>query len=167
MKAWRALAVAASLALPVGLVAAMAGQAEWVLRGGTPVRVAITGYDPSDPIRGHYLRYQFDWEWEDDAPTLPVARLCVLSRSGLAIVRPLDPGEDCAVPVQLQPGRSHFLPVGVSDQLFIPEDKAKALQATLRDRPRALTIMLSVAADGSARVAAWQVDGVDIAAWQP
>ncbi len=162
----RALGVAASLALPVVLVAAMAGQAEWALRGGTPVRVPITGYDPSDPIRGHFLRYRFAWNWEGDPPGTEIAALCVVSGRDNPVVRPVADDAGCALPIRLQPGSRSFQPVGVSDALFVPEDKAPALQSALQDRSADLTVTLSVAADGSARVSAWQVDGADVAAWR-
>ena len=169
MRAWRWLLVAASLALPVLLVAGLAGQAEWALRGGVPVRVRITGYDPRDLIRGHYLRFRFAWNWEGGAPRGATAALCVLSRDENPLVRPLASAADpaCELPVRLQPGDSlRFQPEGVSDQLFVPEDSAAALQAAMLDGSATLTVALAVARDGTARISGWQVDGMDVARWR-
>ena len=168
-RGWRVVVVAASLVLPVLLVAGMAGQAEWALRGGVPVRVRITGYDPRDPIRGHYLRFRFVWNWEGGVPRRAAAALCVLSRGDNPLVRPLASAGDptCETPLRLQPEDAlRFQPEGVSDQLFVPEDAAPALQAALLDGSATLTVTLSVAADGTARISDWQVDGVDVANWR-
>ncbi len=169
MKARRGVVVAVSLALPVLLIAGMAGQAEWALRGGVPVRVRISGYDPSDMIRGHYLRYRFAWNWDGGAPSAATVALCVLSRGENPLVRPLASAGDpaCELPVRLQPGdASRFQPEGVSDQLFVPENAAAALQQALLYGSATLTVTLSVARDGSARIGDWQVDGVDVAHWR-
>ena len=170
MRAWRAIMVAASLALPVLLVAGMAGRAEWSLRGGVPVRVRITGYDPRDLIRGHYLRFRFAWNWEGGAaPRGPTSALCVLSRDENPLVRPLASASDpaCELELRLQPGDAfRFQPEGVSDQLFVPEGAAAALQTSLLDGSARLTVALSVDRDGTARISDWQVDGVDVARWR-
>ena len=169
MRAWTAITVAASLALPVLLVAGMAGRAEWALRGGVPVRIRITGYDPRDPIRGHYLRYRFAWNWEGGAAPGATAALCLLSRGDDPAARPLASAADpaCELPVRLQPGDApRFQPEGVSDELFIPEDAAAALQTALLDGSARLTIALSIFPDGMARIGDWQVDGVDVAHWR-
>ncbi len=161
------IAVAASLAVPVLLLAGMAGQAEWQLRGGVVIRVPITGYDPRDPLRGHFLRYRIVWNWEDGDPAADTAALCVTSRTENPPVRPLPQGaSSCRLPLRLQSGRGPaFLPVGVSDQLFVPEEHARALQSALSAGTAHLTVDLSVGGDGTARVKDWHVDGTSAAEW--
>ena len=46
--------------LQAGLLAFMAGQREWISRTGTPVTLRTVPYDPHDPMRGEYLRLNYE-----------------------------------------------------------------------------------------------------------
>ncbi|NPD65164.1 hypothetical protein HPQ61_00170 [Acetobacteraceae bacterium] len=150
------------------LLAGMVGKAEHALRGGVVIRVPITGYDPRDPLRGHFLGYRIVWNWLGGQPPAETAALCVTSRASNPPVRPLpllgDPS--CLLMVRLAPGpyRS-FMPVGISDELFIPEERADSLQSALRSGGAAMTIDLAVSKDGTARLVTWHIDGRTIAEW--
>ncbi len=59
--------------LQVAVVVPMLGllllvaRAEVLLRSGQSFRVAIRGYDPRDLLRGHYLQYSFDFDWDGES----------------------------------------------------------------------------------------------------
>jgi uncharacterized membrane-anchored protein len=57
MKVRLALAVAA---LQVLVLAFMAGQREWIARTGTPVTLRTAPIDPGDPMRGAYVRFDYE-----------------------------------------------------------------------------------------------------------
>lgn len=57
MKAKLALAVAT---LQVLVLAFMAGQREWILRNGTPLVLRTAPIDPNDPMRGAYVRLNYE-----------------------------------------------------------------------------------------------------------
>lgn len=163
-------AVVVSLALPLLLLAGMVGQAERALRGGTVIRVPITGYDPRDPLRGHFLRYRIAWNWLGGEPAANTAALCVTTRTDNPPVRPLPPQGDpsCPLMLRLAPGDSFvFMPVGVPNELFIPEERAGALQSVLQSGGAAMTVDLATARDGTARIKGWHIDGKTIAEWEP
>jgi len=54
---WILLAIAAQ----VGLLAILAGEREWVLRTGRTVILRTAPVDPQDPMRGEYVRLQYDF----------------------------------------------------------------------------------------------------------
>lgn len=179
--------VIAALALPVAVLGAMVGDAERTIAKAPVMRVAIRGYDPRDMLRGHYLRYQFDWNAE--IPFIGrVVRLCVLSApaDAPARVRPLapgsQPGADCVLVVdgwgetlaearraESQgdvPGRLQFTPDGIgSGRLYVPERHAARLETLLREGRVRLTIDVAVPAVGSPRIKAWHIDGKTVDAY--
>lgn len=68
------------LALAAGAPAGLAMKAEYDLVRAPIFRIPIQGYDPRDLLRGHYLVFQYRWQWADPAPSLTsagVAQLCI------------------------------------------------------------------------------------------
>lgn len=57
MKVKLALLVAG---LQVLVLAFMAGQREWIARTGQPVTLRTTPIDPNDPMRGAYVRLEYE-----------------------------------------------------------------------------------------------------------
>lgn len=57
--------------LPALGIAALVVQAEIAVRSGQVFRIPIRGYDPRDLMHGHYLRYQFDFNWQGDDSCTP------------------------------------------------------------------------------------------------
>lgn len=183
--------VAAALALPVAALAWMVVDAERRISGVPVVRVAITGYDPRDPLRGHYLRYRFDWGVPSGTADVgTVGELCVRSAppDAVAVVTPIQPRspvakDDCVVTIAGhgtvlaearrttpdQPtsgGRLDFTPYGVEDlRLYVPEEHGLALERALREGKARMTVDLAVRPDGRARIKAWHIDGRTIAEW--
>jgi hypothetical protein len=184
MKRLVTIAVAAVLALPLVTLGAMVGDAERRIANADVLRVAIRGYDPRDLLRGHYLRYQF--EWNAEIPFIDrVNRLCVLQApaDAAATVRPLPwnkpeaAAADCrfvvngwgeviaesrrAEPGERGPaGRLRFVPSGVEDgRLYVPERHARELERLLAEGKVRLTIDLAVTPDGRARIKAWHIEG--------
>ena len=58
--------LAASLALPLAILAVTWATAYRMAQQGQDWLIPIRGYDPRDLLRGHYVQYQYDW---------PVAKL--------------------------------------------------------------------------------------------
>jgi len=176
--------VIAALALPVAVLGAMVGDAEYGIANARVMRVAIRGYDPRDMLRGHYLNYRFDWNADiafigrttrlcvTDAPADAPARVRPLAESGdqastagcafvvegrgevLAEARRAEPGERGPA------GRLQFRPAGVeSGRLYVPEQHAGELERLLLAGTVQLTIDLAVTRAGRASVKAWHIDG--------
>jgi hypothetical protein len=170
------VAVVVALALPVLALAGLIGQQELLLANARILSVPLTGFDPRDLLRGHYIRAQLDWDWER-APAVndyEVAdgALCVLAETPKPRVRFLagwKAGDrtdaDCRLIIagHARPG-SRFAPTTLDNgdggiQFYVPETRASDLETLLHDRPGAFTVDIAVRADGAAAIKALRVDG--------
>ncbi|HEY4169945.1 MAG TPA: GDYXXLXY domain-containing protein [Reyranella sp.] len=170
------IAVVATLALPVLALAGLIGQQEWGLANARILSVPLTGFDPRDLLRGHYIRAQMDWDWES-APAVSEYQavdgaVCVLKETPKPRVRFLagwkagdrtDP--DCKLVIAGHArSLSRFAPGGLDNgdggiQFYVPETRASDLETLMRERPGSLTADLVVRANGSAAIRALRVDG--------
>ena len=66
-----------TLVFPVLVMGLMIGVHIQNKETGTLWRVPVTGYDPRDLLRGHYLTYRYDWNWESESRSC-ANRKCVL-----------------------------------------------------------------------------------------
>jgi len=181
-----AIAVAASLALPLVALGALIGEQEAKLASAAVLNVPLRGYDPRDLLRGHYMLGRLDWDWErEPAPAKDAfdvdGAACVLAADGpkprLRFVAAWQSGDraddDCRLMIV---GRgwprqgstpARFVPASLDDgngnvKLFVPEARATDLENLLMRRPGALTVDLAVRPDGSAAIKALRVDGQPI-----
>ena len=170
------IAVIAALALPVLALAALIGQQELVLANARILSVPLTGFDPRDLLRGHYIRAQLDWDWEH-APSVEEYQavdgaLCVLAEAPKPRVRFVagwKAGDrtdaDCKLVIAgnaRAPAR--FAPAKLDNgdgaiQFYVPEARASDLETLMRERPGSLTADLAIRADGAAAIRALRVDG--------
>lgn len=121
---------AAVLLLPILGLALAWGIAHRRGQQGTDWDVPVQGYDPRDLLRGHYLMFQYDWPGlvEDDVPG-PGAVLCLEGAPPrITVSRVQRGGEACARPVRAAPGDTLL-----AGRLYIPQERAPALEAQLRD----------------------------------
>ena len=179
-----AAAVAASLALPLVVLAAMIGEQETKLTGAAVVNVPLRGYDPRDLLRGHYIQGQLEWDWEVD-PTpangdtsFQQGGACVLAgdrpKPRLRFVAGWQSGDRTDDGCRLMiAGRAwprqgttapRFVPTSLDYgngrvRLFVAETRATELDNLLARRPGSLTVDLAVRPDGSAAIKALRVDG--------
>ena len=170
--------VAAALALPVLVLAALIGEQEIARDRAAILTVPLRGYDPRDLLRGHYLNARFDWskiDWEADSAVggdaLVAGGLCVLSGpADKPQVRFLPDwtwkgtaNGGCRLIVAGRGATGRFVPNGFEDsgslQLFVPEARAQALEKTLREGTAVLSVDLAVRRDGIAAIAGLRVDG--------
>jgi hypothetical protein len=170
------IAVVATLVLPVLALAGLVGQQEWLLANGRILSVPLTGFDPRDLLRGHYIRAQLDWDWErapavKDYETADGA-LCVLAEAPKPRVRFIagwKAGDridaDCRLIIagHARPP-SRFAPTTLDNgdggiQFYIPESRANDLETLMRERPGSFTADLAIRADGGAAIKALRVDG--------
>ena len=168
--------VMVALALPVGALAAMVGQQEWLRTRVTVLNVAVRGFDPRDLLRGHYLTARFDWNWEglpqpDAEGRLPEGALCVEAIDAdrkprvrfLPASQPVDGGCLLLIPGAMW-GSDVFVPATIETtsggfRLFVPETRAAELDRLIRERPGALTVDLAVRGDGGVSILTLRIDG--------
>jgi hypothetical protein len=170
------VSVIAALALPVLALAGLVGQQELVLANARILSVPLTGFDPRDLLRGHYIRAQMDWNWES-TPSVEEYQavdgaLCVLTETPKPRVRFLagwKAGDrtdaDCRLVIAGHArAPSRFAPSGLDNgdgaiQFYVPETRASDLENLMRERPGSLTADLAVRADGASAVKALRIDG--------
>ncbi len=142
--------------------------------------VPIAGFDPRDPLRGHYLRFRYEWLWQTPDATLaePIPGCLCLSRHAawtaavpLAAARPTpceDPAPTCAAVLtqpttiwldrrcadgSAKPARHRHVNYDLrKSRIYIAEAKAAEWEDRARDPREALAITLMVLPDGRARI---------------
>ena len=70
-----------ALVLPVIVMALMIGMHVRNKESGTLWRVPVAGYDPRDLLRGHYLTFRYDWNWDEARNTACSGRECAVCLS--------------------------------------------------------------------------------------
>lgn len=174
--------VAATLGLPVLALGGLIAEQEIAYANMPVLNVPLTGVDPRDLLRGHYIMGQLDWDWASLPATgkssPPVdGGLCILpGENAKPRVRFLEVWtpesgmpEGCRLMLagqvaQFEGRPPRFAPRTLdrgegSLELFVPETRASELEETIRRRPGAVTVDLVVRPDGSAQVRAIRVDG--------
>jgi hypothetical protein len=147
MRRWLVLA---ALALPV--VGAVAGIArhELALVDASRWQIPVSGADPRDVLRGHYVTFRYDWRFA--GPAADCANGCRLCVEGapprIDSVRVARAGESCRFVIDTsksaitvfapQPGTRNF-----SGRIFVAEQRAPGLAEELRQRPMRLTARLT------------------------
>jgi hypothetical protein len=158
----RSIFLAAALALPiVGLISAW-GITHRKAQMGTDWEVPISGYDPRDLLRGHYITFQYDWPRltrdefglseiciEGTAPT--IVRVTIPNRPVVEEGGQSQPPAKCAVTARA--------PIGANDQgndlrggiFYLPQEKAADYEKKLRDPKLQGVITLRIREDGITR----------------
>ncbi|MBA6291479.1 GDYXXLXY domain-containing protein [Colwellia sp. MB3u-70] len=67
-----------AVAIPFVLLCLLIARAEYHVKTGEQWNVNITGYDPRDLLRGHYLRFNLAYDWETTAHKCDSGAACCL-----------------------------------------------------------------------------------------
>lgn len=149
MRPWLAIA---ALALPLAGLSAAIAVREARLQGAEPWVIPIAGFDPRDPLRGRYVRFEYRWAVAGDAKlcnTPPGCQLC-LSRAGAQVNAAITPrGATC--PSRVDPAASNILvtpaigggPPRFTSRIFVSESSAPALETQLRRGPMRVRAVLT------------------------
>lgn len=164
--------------LPVLGLLALVVRSE-LARKGAEFRLGIVGYDPRDLIAGHFLRYQYELDWQGEsscgmvytsAPAAGVSRPSVSARPELQVGCCLcltRQGEPPASPAVQQVSCTEARRCDgwlYSEQLqpphryYVPEERAQELERALRTRKAAVQVVASPS--GEAAVGELYLDGM-------
>lgn len=147
----------AALLLPlVGLIGG-AAVAWWQTSHGSVWEVPIRGYDPRDLLRGHYIRFQYDWA----TPARPAAvdpehwRLCFRHRGAATVVTLFastdrTPEACQAIARQIRGHDGLVMDYGGQGrgQFYLDETDARPLEQLLTDPARKVSARVIVTASG-------------------
>jgi hypothetical protein len=142
---WLQLAVILPL---LGLLVLVA-RAEVLLRSGESFRIAIEGYDPRDLLRGHYLQYAFDFDWQGESPcgasaggvpTALDASCCVCLTSDVDSNTLAEARQVACDQVSGCDGWLQAASLAPPLRYFVPERHAPQLEEALRGRSPSLSV---------------------------
>ncbi len=134
-----------ALLIPILIVIGAIGKSEYQLANGETWRFKISGYDPRDLLRGHYVTYQVEFDWEKDKGICKNKKKCCLcfkrKKDPLASVKVSK--MSCSKAIDRCDGlmQEKFLPE--LRKYFIPEDKGKALEKAIRKKNAEILLELS------------------------
>lgn len=134
MKRWL---VALALALPLAGIAAAIARNEIALASATEWIIPVTGFDPRDPLRGHYIAFRYEWEAQGDLQLCRNGQclLCLERGEGnLVVARIVErtPRPDCAGLVDLEASR---ISPDFASRIYVSEASAPKLEQMMRDGP--------------------------------
>lgn len=140
MNQWKA--VLAALLPLVGLAVGIARN-EIALASATEWVVPITGYDPRDPLRGHYINFRYVWRVEGDRQLCRDGGclICLEKYEGEVVARIVARTKDAACPNRVDPQASNISP-DFASRIFVSEGAAPELEKALRDGPMAVVALL-------------------------
>ncbi|MBN8520367.1 MAG: GDYXXLXY domain-containing protein [Alphaproteobacteria bacterium] len=168
---WKHSILILALILPIFVPAALAIKAHLDIRGADIYRIPITGYDPRDMLRGHYLVFRFDWPWADNQSSdfsvcQDATKPCCVCLSGdhaepKAHLQMCPPRPTSACPAPMR-GYPSFEPgqfdIGIS-QFYVPEDSALYLENLLREGKATFKLGLISGANGKPIIETLYVNG--------
>ena len=144
--------LALALALPIVALAAGIITAESGARDATVWRIPVAGYDPRDPLRGHYVQFRYAWALKG-SPQLcrrPSDCALCLEDDGTA-VRVIPVGKQC--PNRIDPARSgiglRYAPefegtaLASFTRLYVSEGSAPQLTKVLAAHPAVVVARLT------------------------
>lgn len=135
--------LALALLLPIAGLAAGVLRNEMMLAAAESWVIPVEGYDPRDLLRGHYIRFRYQWKVEGEESLCDAgACLLCLSRDGnevTAHVHPRDAAPRCDSLVD--PKASNIGP-RFTARIFVSEASAPQLDAALRAGPMAVEALL-------------------------
>lgn len=138
----RHLRILALLILPTVMVAGWAMYLAAERASQPAMRIAITGYDPRDLLRGHYLQFRLDLPAAEGA-----ACACLHPDPGDAL-RPSVVPVQCTAPPPRDCG--HFIgDPGRAYRYYAPEERALALQGELMANPGSASVLVHFHGDGA------------------
>ncbi len=136
--------ILAALLLP--LVGLLLGMALNSLHRADATRwvIPVTGYDPRDPLRGHYIAFRYAWTVVGDAGQCR-AGLCLicLEQQGDTVVAQMVPRDSAVTcPARVDPLASNITS-DFGSRIFVSEASAPELDAALRKGPMAVEALLA------------------------
>lgn len=142
-----------ALLLPLVALVLLIVRAELVLKQGKRWTVAITGYDPRDLVRGHYLLFRLKWKpassLDEQCPsTSEDCYLCLERQGDDTSARP-EPTMRRVYSYQTKQCDSAF-PAATEENLhkyFIPEDKGAVLERAIREKEASLVLAVSASGE--------------------
>ena len=125
--------ILAAVLIPFLLLSLLIIRAEYHINQGKEWKFHVQGYDPRDLLRGHYLRFNLRYNWENNKDQCANANDCCLCLTDINQLVPQVKRTSCEVAQNQCDGymRSEF--ERSLNRYYIAEDYAKKAEQILRD----------------------------------
>lgn len=173
------------LILPALFFVFMIVQAEINKNKGTIWTVPIAGYDPRDLLRGHFLQFQYVWNWSDQKDFCLGEECCLcVNKSGEDTKNPKVSSLTCEKANEANVCESKIKGIGIKHfdgtpqfymgrgsndlgRFYVPEEYAAQLNDMIlnQNQKHEFEISLNVTEDGRAFINSMTVDAEDFWAW--
>jgi hypothetical protein len=149
------LLLLAALLLPLAWFAGTTWQNERQLAGGSEWRIPVSGADPRDLLRGHFIAFAYDWQLEGSTDICETTGcdLCLTRQGGRVTARFVARPAACPARVDVarsrldvRPHISDDMPARVFGRIFVSETSAPELDSRLREGP--MVVVATLAPDG-------------------
>lgn len=155
-----------AVAFPLVVMGAWLARLESLEHSGTPVRLAVTGFDPRDLLAGHYVTYAVSYGPLSSCPdekSDPIATCVCLAENSATRLHQATWAGDCSErPATCGPFIKGTCRYGRFDanieRFYFPE----AFQSTLAVVPEKSTITVVLRPTGEGLVTGFAVDGVQL-----
>ncbi len=133
-----------AVALPFIVLCLLVVRAEYNIRNGEQWSFEITGYDPRDLLRGHYLQFNLKYNWQDNKNNCKTNQDCCLCLTENSSAYPDVHKTACDIARQQCDGYMLMDSDNVLKRFYIPEDSAKTAEKLLRNARSQQQAYLSV-----------------------
>jgi len=143
-----------AVAIPFVLLCLLIARAEYHLKSGEEWTFAVAGYDPRDLLRGHYLRFSLDYDWEDYRGGCSPAESCCLCLTRTDEMTPSVHETSCTVARNECDGFMVTDQANALNRFYVAETEASRAEQILREARAAENahIRISVNARGEPRI---------------
>ncbi len=141
----RARLALAALALPLVGLGGLWGWSDWRSRQGTDWEVTISGYDPRDLLRGHYVLYRYEWPGLGRATPfdVPTGDLCITG-SAPSIDRVAPASGECEHRLRADQGTGNL----ASGRYYIAQARAREFERAIADPDQIAILRFRLRDDG-------------------
>ncbi len=134
-----------ALLIPILIILGGIGKSEYQLATGEMWRFKISGYDPRDLLRGHYVTYQVEFDWQKDKGVCSDTKDCCLclSRKKDSLGSTKVSKMSCSMAIDRCDGLMREEYIKELRKYFIPEDQGKALEKVIREKEAEILVAIS------------------------
>lgn len=169
---WRKWGALASILLALLVPMLLVAKAHHETSAYPVVQIKITGYDPRDILYGHYMLYQFDWDWVEGQPPSDEHRPCHGSGCCLCLGEGhIDPGASiiacdapksetpqCAARVKGSYYNDERFHIG-HNRYYVAQTRALELERLLQQSPEKFRMGITLPPSGKPRIKGLYIDG--------
>lgn len=171
------------LVLPILAMGLLIGLHSQNQETGKEWRIPVTGYDPRDLLRGHYLTFRYDWNWQDENSQSCSGKNCALCLEEASFGDSYSPKvqmmssrrakSQCNSYIRGYSRRQGQFEIGNKQgyglrRYYIPEEQARLLDGMLRrqdENGHQFVMGLRVNDQGHAVVEHMYIDGIILEEW--